>query len=90
MAHFAFEDLEVWKRSSEFANLVMDPIESLDSARKHFRLVGQLEAAVTSFSMNIAEGKGKFSKKEFVQILFMARGSSFETITLSEIFAQRK
>ncbi len=90
MSHFAFEDLEVWKRATEFANLVIDSIELLDSNRKHFRLVEQLEAAAASIAMNIAEGKGRFSKKEFVQFLYIARGSLFETITLLEIFRQRK
>jgi len=90
MTHFAFEDLGVWKKSVEFANLVIDATESLDSNRKHFRIVEQLEAAVTSISMNIAEGKGRFSKKEFIQFLYIARGSLFETITLIEIFKERR
>ena len=42
-------------------------IESLQSNRKHYRLVEQLESSATSVAMNIAEGKGRNSKKEFIQ-----------------------
>ena len=36
--------------------------------------------------MNLAEGKGRFSKKEFVHFCYIARGSLYETMTLLEIF----
>ena len=39
--------------------------------------------------MNIAEGKGRFSPKEFKHFLFIARGSLYETMTLLEIFKLR-
>ena len=90
LVRFSFEDLDVWQKSVDFSNLVISLVDSLDSDRKHFRLIGQLEAAVTSIPMNIAEGKGRFSKKEFVQFLYIARGSLFETITLLEIFRRQK
>ena len=83
---FGFEDLEVWKKAIEFADQVIDLIEYLDTDRKHFRLIEQLEAASTSVAMNIAEGKGRYSKKEFRQFLYIARGSLCETITLLAIF----
>jgi four helix bundle protein len=35
--------------------------------------------------MNLAEGKGRFSKKEFIQYCYIARGSLYETMTLLEI-----
>jgi four helix bundle protein len=86
---FSFEDLGVWKKAVDFADHTIALMDSLDSERKHYRLMDQLEAAVTSIPMNIAEGKGRFSKKEFMQYLYVARGSLFETVTLLEIFKRK-
>ena len=82
----AYKDLLVWQRGMDFANVVINVIDTLDTPRKHFRLIEQLESAVTSIPLNIAEGKGRSSKKEFIQYLYIARGSAYETLTLLEIF----
>jgi hypothetical protein len=71
---FGYEELKVWDRAVSFAVLVRDSIDGFESTRKHFRLIEQLEAAVASVAMNIAEGKGRFSKKEFRQYCYIARG----------------
>lgn len=49
---FSFEDIEVWKKSVSFAIKVIELIDKLKTNRKHFRLIEQLEAAVTSIAMN--------------------------------------
>ena len=49
-----------------------------------------MEAAATSPAQNMAEGKGRQYKKEFIQFLYIARGSLFEVVTLSEIFRRRQ
>ena len=49
-----------------------------------------MEAAVSSVAQNIAEGKGRQYKKEFIQFLYIAEGSLFEVLTLTEIFKRRK
>jgi len=86
---FSFEDLEVWQEAVDFADKCLDIIESVETDRRHYRLVEQLESAATSPALNIAEGKGRFSKKEFVHFLYIARGSLFETVTLLVIFRRR-
>ncbi len=53
---------------------------------KHFRLIQQMESAVTSVAQNIAEGKGRQYKKEFIQYLHISQGSLYEVVTLIEIF----
>ena len=85
----SYRDLAVWQKSLAFANQVIQMIDSLETDRKHYRLLEQLEAAVTSVPMNIAEGKGRESKKEFVHFLYISRGSLYETLTLLEIFQMR-
>ena len=87
---FGYEDLEVWNKAAEFAVEVIDLVENITTHRKHYRLLEQVEASSASVSMNIAEGKGRFSKKEFVQYLYISRGSLYETMTLLEIFRRKK
>jgi four helix bundle protein len=86
---FGYEDLEVWNRGVDFAVAVIDTVDSITTDRKHYRLLKQIEASCSSIAMNIAEGKGRFSKKEFVQFLYISRGSLYETMTLLEILRRR-
>ena len=86
---FGYEDLDVWNRAVDFAVRVIELVETVDTGRRHYRLFEQIEASSTSVSMNLAEGKGRNSKKEFVQFCYIARGSLYETITLLEIFKRK-
>ena len=89
MMKFAYEDLDVWNKAVDFAVRVLDLVDSINTSRKHFRLLEQIEASSTSVSANIAEGKGRFSQKEFVHYCYIARGSLYETMTLLEIFKRK-
>ena len=86
---FAFKDLLVWQKAIDFADFVISLAENLNSEMKHYRLVEQIESAAASVAMNIAEGKGRNSKKEFKQFLYISRGSLYETVTLAIIFQRR-
>ena len=87
---FGYEDLEVWNKAIDFAVKVVETVDNISTNRKHYRLLEQIEASSTSVSMNLAEGKGRFSKKEFVQYCYISRGSLYETMTLLEIFRRVK
>ena len=86
---FPFEKLEVWQLAIELSDFVLGLLDALPPNR-HLRLIGQMEAAVTSPSQNIAEGKGRQYKKEFIQFLYIAKGSLYEVVTLNEVFRKRK
>jgi four helix bundle protein len=82
---FPFEKLDVWQMAVDLAEIVLSFLESVPQNR-HIRLVSQMESASTSPAQNIAEGRGRQYKKEFIQFLYIAEGSVFEVVTLNEIF----
>ena len=86
---FPFEKLEVWHLAVDMADFILHILDSLPGNR-HLRMISQMESAVSSIAQNIAEGKGRQYKKEFVQFLYIAEGSLFEVLTLAEILKRRK
>jgi len=86
---FSFEDLGVWQDALDFADECLNVSEYVNKL-KHYRLAEQLDASAVSIPVNIAEGKGRYSKKEFAHFLHIARGSLFETVALLIIFNKRR
>jgi four helix bundle protein len=86
---FAYENLKVWNKPVDFAVQVVDTVEEMPTGRKHYRLLEQIESSSSSISMNVAEGKGRHSKKEYTQYLYISRGSLYETMTLLEILRRK-
>ena len=85
---FPYEKLEVWHLAVDLADSIFSILE-LFPPNKYSRLIGQMESAVSSIAQNIAEGKGRQHKKEFIQFLYISEGSLFEVLTLLEIFKRR-
>ena len=86
---FEFEGLHVWERSVDFIDTIFDLLEAINSTRKHYRLMEQIEASSTSVAANIAEGKGRQSNKDYLKFLYYSRGSLYETVTFLRIFKKR-
>jgi four helix bundle protein len=85
---FPFEKLEVYQMALDLADRVLEFLEELPQNR-HLRLISQMEAAAVSSAQNIAEGKGRQYKKEFIQYLHISQGSVYEVVTLNEVFGRR-
>lgn len=84
-----FKELMVWQKSVDFAVKMIDMMENIKSSEKHFRLKEQVESSAASVAANIAEGKGRNSKKEYIQFLYIARGSLNECVTYLNIFFKK-
>jgi four helix bundle protein len=89
MEQFNFQDLKVWQMAIDFADIMMEISENKLPDHKHHRLKEQIGSASISVSSNIAEGKGRWSQKEFVHFLYISRGSLFESVSLLTIVKRR-
>jgi len=75
-----FQDLRVWQNAMELAVEVYRQTSRLPR-EEIYSLTQQMRRAAVSVPSNIAEGKGRRSRKEFQQFLFHARGSLLELQT---------
>ncbi len=73
-----FEDIIGWQRSRELIEKVYR-LTNRDKFNRDFSLKDQIRRAAISVMSNIAEGYARQTDKEFVQFLYIARGSAFET-----------
>lgn len=72
--------LEVWKKSIEFVTKIYKVTESFPDNEK-FGLISQIRRSAVSIPSNISEGAGRTGKKEFMQFLSIAQGSTSELET---------
>ena len=70
----SFQDLEIWKLSHQLVIEIYTLTERFPK-KEESRLISQLIRAVTSIPTNIAEGMGRYTRKEFINFLVIARGS---------------
>ncbi|MBI4682815.1 MAG: four helix bundle protein [Nitrospirae bacterium] len=77
MAGKHFEDLEVWKLSRQLTRELYE-ITSNEFFSKDYGLLNQIRRASVSIMSNIAEGFERGGNKEFIQMLYIAKGSCGE------------
>lgn len=79
-----FEDLQVWQRGIELVKQVYLLTQEGD-LRKDFGLRDQLRRASVSVPTNIAEGFERYSRREYVHFLNIAKGSAGEVRSLIRV-----
>jgi len=72
-----FEDLEVFQKARELCKNVYS-ITNKEPFKSDYRFVQQIRAAAGSVMDNIAEGYERNGNKEFVNFLYIAKGSCGE------------
>ena len=80
----SFEDLFVWQLAIELVKQIY-LITSKGSLKTDFALKDQLRRASISIPTNIAEGFERRSRKEYLQFLNIAKGSSGELRSLLRV-----
>ena len=76
---FRFETLEIWQMAKEYATRVY-AVTAKFPRHEDYGLKSQLNRAVNSIALNIAEGTAKNSNKAFDYHLEIALGSTFEVV----------
>lgn len=79
-----FRKLKIYKKAIDFAVEIYKFTKSFPKDEL-FGLTGQIRGAVISISLNIAEGSGNKSNKEFKRFLEISLRSDYEVMTCLEI-----
>ncbi len=85
---FRFETLEIWQMAKEYATKVY-AVTGKFPRHEDYGLKSQLNRAVNSIGLNIAEGTAKSSNKAFDYHLEVALGSTFEVVAGSFLAQDR-
>ncbi len=86
---FRFQTLDVWKKSVEFADVMIDIADGLPQ-KYQYSLSDQLRRAGLSVPNNVAEGNGRKSVKESINFYNISKGSLYECINILVIISRRK
>ncbi len=76
----SFRDLIIWQKGLIIAKSVYEVTKSFPK-EEMFGLTSQVRRAAVSISSNIAEGRGRSTKKDFINFLHISLGSLYEVET---------
>lgn len=80
-----FEDLKCWQASRELVKTVYLICMKKEQLRKDYKTQGQFKSCALSTMNNIAEGFGRYSKKDFVRFLDISKSSACEVKSMTYV-----
>ncbi|MEK7614154.1 MAG: four helix bundle protein [Patescibacteria group bacterium] len=83
MQQFRFNKWKVYEDSQKLFSLIFDIVKKLPKEYR-FEIGSQIIRSCLSVSLNIAEGSGKHSNKEFCRFIDIALGSTYETVSCAD------
>ena len=81
---YQFEKLKVWQKSMQLVKEVYQVTKDFPK-KELYGLTGQMRRAAVSIPSNIAEGAGRYHRKEYLQFLYTSRGSTYELMSLIQV-----
>jgi four helix bundle protein len=80
----SFTELKVWQKGIGFVTQVYKVTEGFPKAET-YGLISQIRRAAVSIPTNISEGHTRRNLKEYIQFLYISKGSASELKTLLTI-----
>jgi four helix bundle protein len=81
---YQFEKLEIWDKAVSLIKETYSISEKFPKEEK-YSLTSQIQRAAVSVALNIAEGRGSQSDREFCKFLFISLRSLHETVAALKI-----
>lgn len=76
----SYKELLVWQKSMALVTNIYSMVKNFPK-EEQYGLTSQIKRCAVSIPSNIAEGWGRFSRKDYIRFLRTSRGSLFELET---------
>ncbi len=73
----SFKDLIVWQKAKDLSILIYKTTSTFPK-EEQFGITSQIRRSAISISSNIAEGRGRSTRKDFINFLHISLGSCYE------------
>lgn len=84
-----YEEMDAWRKSMDLVDAIYDTVLGFPRSEL-FVLSHQMRSAALSIPSNIAEGNGRWTRRDYRHFLIQARGSACELQTTIHVAQRRR